>query len=82
MKGLCISTLVCALLFTLNAHNIYAVFWKVDNAKVQLSNCKHNCVLYGTLRVKPFDGRYELTNDEGVIILSKDNILYVEYTAK
>ena len=45
-----------------NTHNIYAYFWSADNATVILTNCKENCELKGTLRIKPFIGIHYLTD--------------------
>ncbi len=64
---------------TFNAHNIYAIFWKAENAVVILSNCSSNCELRGTLRVMPFDGRYFLESGDTNIYLndgSYESIFY------
>ena len=54
-----------------NTHNIYALFWKAENTTVFLSKCKENCILKGTLRVKPFDGMLYLTY-EGTVTHLRD----------
>lgn len=62
-----------------NAHNIYAVFWKADNATVFLSRCNEDCELKGTLAVQPFDGRYYIENESGKTYLEPNSYARIEY---
>ena len=62
-----------------NMHNIYAMFWKADNATVYLKNCTVGCELKGTLAVKPFDGRYYIENESGRTYLEHGSYTKIEY---
>lgn len=63
-----------------NMHNIYAIFWKAENATVFLKNCKVNCELKGTLAVLPFDGRYYIENESGTTYLEPGSYNKIVYT--
>lgn len=76
MKTKSAIVIVCIILFlgAFNIHNIYAFYWKAENATVQLKHCTADCELKGTLSVIPFDGRYKLTTETREIVLSKNDI--------
>lgn len=65
---------VILVLAAFNIHDIYAFYWKAENATVQLKHCTVNCELKGTLSVIPFDGRYKLTTETEEIIFGEDAI--------
>lgn len=70
---------IVAILAILNMHNIYAIYWKVENATVFLKDCKLNCELKGTLAVLPFDGRYYIENENGTTYLEPGSYIKIEY---
>lgn len=57
-----------------NSHNIYAFYWKAENATVQPKHCTADCELKGTLSVIPFDGHYKLTTETREIVFGKNDI--------
>lgn len=62
-----------------NIHNIYAIFWKAENATVTLSGCSTNCELKGTLSVMPFDGRHVIDTDNGRVVLAEGSYTLITY---
>lgn len=70
---------IVAILATFNMHNIYAMYWRAENATVFLKNCKLNCELKGTLAVLPFDGRYYIENENGTTYLEPGSYTKIEY---
>lgn len=67
------------ILVSTNAHNLYAFFWKAENATVVLNDCSENCELKGTLSVIPFDGSYRIETDQGEVVFDKDRIKMITY---